>query len=263
MASLATVIPEVRALSRGLRLLEILSSQPAGLALAEITKLARLSKSTAHRLLQTLVQNGYATQESSTGRYRPSLKLLRLSSQVVEGTDVAKVVHPHLSHIAETTGETVHLVLLDHDEAVYVAKVESPSPIRMYSKIGMRVPLHCTGVGKVILAHLPEERLLRLLDGGRLQRFTDKTITEPEVLRSHLGEVRLRGYAIDDGEHEEQVRCIAAPLFARNRQVVGAMSIAAVSYRVDLKMLRGWWPILQWHAEELNAELVPYFDHYI
>lgn len=263
MASFPAVVPEVRALSRGLRLLEILASEPAGLALAEITQLAQLSKSSAHRLLHTLVHNGYASQESTTGRYHPSLKLLRLSSQLVEEASLAAVAHPHLSDIADVTRETVHLVLLDNDDAVYVAKVESPSPIRMYSKIGMRVPLHCTGVGKAILAHLPEDRLQHLVDNGRLQQFTEKTITDPTALRGDLAEVRQRGYAIDDGEHEEPVRCIAAPLFARDRQVVGAMSIAAVSYRVDLETLRGWWPILQSHAEQLNAELVPYFDRYI
>lgn len=263
MASLPAAVPEVRALSRGLRLLEILASEPAGLALAEITQQAQLSKSSAHRLLQTLVHNGYVAQETTTGRYHPSLKLLRLSSQLVDEASLAEVVHPHLSHIAEVTRETVHLVLLDHDDPVYVEKVESPNPIRMYSKIGMRVPLHCTGVGKAILAYLPEERLQQLVDNGRLERFTENTITNPEALRRHLAEVRRQGYAIDDGEHEEPVRCIAAPLFARDRQVVGAVSIAAVSYRVDVETLRGWWPVLQSHAEQLNAELIPFFDRYI
>lgn len=263
MASLPAAVPEVRALSRGLRLLEILASEPGGLSLADITQLAQLSKSSAHRLLHTLIHNGYVSQESSTGRYLPSLKLLQLSSQLMEDASVAVVAHPHLSDIAEATGETVHLVLLDHDDAVYVAKVESPSPIRMYSKIGMRVPLHCTGVGKVILAHLPEERLRQLIDNGRLEQFTENTITDPAALRRHLAEIRRLGYAIDDGEHEEPVRCIAAPLFARDRQVVGAMSIAAVSYRVELDTLRGWWPVLHAHADQLNAELVPYFDRYI
>jgi len=263
VASLPAAVPEVRALTRGLRLLEILAAEPAGLALTEITQLAQLSKSSAHRLLQTLIHNGYVSQESSSGRYRPSLKLLQLGSQLAEQASLASLAHPHLSQIAEFTGETVHLVVLEGDDAVYVAKVESPSPIRMYSKIGMRVPLHCTGVGKAILAHLPEDRLLQLADNGRLQRFTDNTITDPAALRRHLADVRRRGYAIDNGEHEEPVRCIAAPLFARDRRVVGAMSIAAVSYRVDLKTLRGWWPLLRSHAEQLNAKLVPYFDRYI
>jgi DNA-binding IclR family transcriptional regulator len=132
----------------------------------------------------------------------------------------------------------------------------------MYSQIGNRAPLHCTGVGKAVLAFLPEEQREALLNGGDLQRYTDNTLTDPDVLRAHLAQIRAQGFAIDNGEHEEHVRCIAAPLFARTGQVVGAISIAAVSYRVNLPTLLSWQPMLSERAHQLNAELAHYFDRY-
>jgi DNA-binding IclR family transcriptional regulator len=253
---------KVRALSRGLCLLEVLAAAPNGLSLSEIAREANLSKSSTHRLLQTLVMNGYILQDPNGGHYHLSFKLLELSSYLIQDTNLNMVARPHLEHLAQNTGETVHLVLLDHNTAVYVEKVESPNPIRMYSRIGMRAPLHCTGIGKAILAFLPSERRDTLINHRELKRYTKNTITDPEELHTHLAEIRKCGYSTDDGEHEEHVRCIAAPLFARNGQVVGAMSIAAISYRVDMTTLLSWWPSLNEHASQLNTELIHYFERF-
>jgi DNA-binding IclR family transcriptional regulator len=254
---------EVRALSRGLQILEILACHSQGLPLSTIAREAGLAKSSTHRLLRTLVLNGYVRQDSChADNYFPSLKLLTLSSTLAQDTDLTAVARPHLEFLTQTTGETVHLVLLDRDCAVYVAKVDSPNPIRMYSQIGNRAPLHCTGVGKAILAFLPVERRDAVL-GGHLQHYTNNTLTDPAELRTQLDQIRLQGYAIDTGEHEEHVWCIAVPLFARTGQAVGAVSIAAVSYRVDLTTLESWQPLLSERAGQLNAELAHYFDRYI
>ncbi len=253
----------MRALSRGLRLLEILADTPDGLPLTELTEEALLSKSSTHRLLQTLMNNGYVLQNSTTSHYLPSLKLLELGSRLLQDYDLHDVARALLQNLTTATGETVHLVLLDHNSAVYIEKVESPNPIRMYSNIGMSVPLHCTAVGKAILASLPEDRLGIYFQSNQLTRFTETTITEPALLKVHLEEIRSRGFAIDDGEHEEEVRCIAAPLFARTQEVVGAVSIAAVSFRVSMEQLMGWVPDLRAVATQLNTDLAHYFDRYI
>jgi DNA-binding IclR family transcriptional regulator len=253
---------EVRALSRGLRLLEILACHSQGLSLSDVARKTGLAKSSAHRLLKTLILNGYVRQDSSiTDYYFASLKLLTLASKLIQDTDLTALARPHLEWLAKTTGETAHLVLLDHDSAVYVGKVESPNPIRMYSQIGHRAPLHCTGVGKAILAYLPDEQQAAALN-GQVQRYTANTLTDPDALRAHLRQIRAQGYAIDNGEHEDNVRCIAAPLFARTGRVVGAVSIAAVSYRVDLPTLESWEPVLAESARQLNTELAHYFDRY-
>jgi IclR family KDG regulon transcriptional repressor len=253
---------EVRALSRGLHILEILASHSQGLSLSAIARKSGLAKSSTHRLLQTLIMNGYVRQDTeNSDNYFPSFKLLTLSSQLIQHTDLTVIAHPHLEFLAEMTGETVHLVLLDHDHAVYVAKVESPNPIRMYSQIGHRAPLHCTGVGKAILAFMPEEHQNAVLKGD-LPRYTANTLSDPGALRAHLEQIRCHGYAIDNGEHEENVRCIAMPLLTSAGRVVGAVSIAAVSYRVDLPTLESWQPLLAEHVHQLNTELAHYLDCY-
>jgi DNA-binding IclR family transcriptional regulator len=254
---------EVRALARGLQILEILASDTRGLALSTIAREARLAKSSTHRLLQTLMKNGYVAQDSShSDHYFPTLKLLTLSNKLIEDTNLSIVARPHLEFLARASGETVHLVLLDQGSVVYIEKVESPNPIRMYSQIGNRAPLHCTGVGKAVLAFLPEKQREAFLNSDPLRRYTDHTLAQPDVLREHLVQIRAQGYAIDNGEHEEHVRCIAMPLFARNGQVVGAVSIAAVSYRVEVPTLLSWQPLLAERVRQLNMELAHYFDRY-
>ncbi|MFQ5932666.1 MAG: IclR family transcriptional regulator, partial [Nitrospiraceae bacterium] len=255
--------PEVRALARGLRVLEIMTDSPRGLPLSRIAAGTGLSKSSAHRLAQTLVHEGYLLQKQENGHYFPSLKVLRLGHKLIEDTDLTAVSRPHLQLLAYETGETAHLVLLDGEAMVYVDKVESPNPIRMYSRIGLRAPAHCTGAGKAILAFLSPERLENVLGGRTLKRYTESTITDRQELTRHLAEVRQRSFAIDDGEHEDQVRCLATPLFAANGEPAGALSIAAVSYRVDLETLVGWWPLLQERSRALSADLTHYFDRYI
>jgi IclR family KDG regulon transcriptional repressor len=253
---------EVRALSRGLLILEILAAHSQGLSLSAIARKSGLAKSSTHRLLQTLLINGYVRRDArNSDHYLPSFKLLTLSSQLIQDTDFVVIAHPHLEVLAKETGETVHLVLLDHDQAVYVAKVESPNPIRMYSQIGHRAPLHCTGVGKAILAFLPRERQNAVLKGD-LPRHTDHTLTDPGELRAELDHIRRQGYAIDNGEHEDNVLCIAMPLQSRAGQVVGAVSIAAVSYRVDLPTLESWQPLLLEHVNQMNTEMAHYLDCY-
>jgi DNA-binding IclR family transcriptional regulator len=233
------------------------------MSLSAIARNVGLAKSSTHRLLQTLLLNGYVKQDiHNNDNYFPSLKLLTLSSNLMRYADLNAVARPHLQFLAKITDETVHLVLLDQNRAVYVEKVESPNPIRMYSQIGSRAPLHCTGVGKAILAFLPEERWDAELSDG-LARYTDNTLTDPDQLRENLQQIRVQGYAIDNEEHEKYVRCIAVPLFAHTGQVVGAVSIAAVSYRVDLPTLESWQPMLSDRARQLNAEVMHFLDRYI
>lgn len=249
-------------MSRGLLILEILASHSQGISLSAMAHEAGLAKSSTHRLLQTLMRNGYVRQDThKSDHYFPSFKLLTLSSELIQSTGLTVIAHPHLEFLAKMTGETVHLVLLDHDQVVYVAKVESPNPIRMYSQIGHRAPLHCTGVGKAILAFMPEERQNLVLT-GELRRYTATTLTDARTMRDHLQQIRRQGYAIDNGEHEDNVRCIAMPLLRSTGQVVGAVSIAAVSYRVDLPTLESWHPLLAERIRQLNTELAYYLDCY-
>jgi DNA-binding IclR family transcriptional regulator len=253
---------EVQALTRGLKLVEILSDAPEGLPLSTIAEEANLSKSSTHRLLNTLKINGYAIQDNIKGFYFPSMKFLELSRSLLQDSNLSSIARRYMEPLADLTGETIHFVLLDHDAAVYVEKVESPNTIRMYSRIGKRAPLHCTGVGKAILAFLPKDHLEEIVREKPLQSYTDTTIIDPDAMLSHLEEIRKRGYAIDNGEHENDILCIATPLFTRAGQVVGAISVSAVSYRVNLETVESWAPLLQKYTKQLNSELAYFFDRY-
>lgn len=247
--------PSTRALSRGLQIIDILAEGRDGLGLTEIARQAGLSKSSTHRLLHTLAQDGFVTQDDDSSHYRLSLKLLWLASNLVDGLGLDQLIQPLLEELARTTRETVHMALLDGNMAVYVEKIDSPSSIRMYSRVGKRVPLHCTGLGKAILAHLPKERVQEIIAIEGLPRRTANTITKPKALSEHLALIRSRGYALDEEEHEEGIRCIAAPLFDRQNRVVGALSITALAFRVDRDLLLSWWPQLRDCAQKVNTVL--------
>jgi DNA-binding IclR family transcriptional regulator len=253
---------EVRALTRGLQIIEILSKTPEGLPLSEISKEANLSKSSTHRLLNTLKVNGFAFQDNKERVYYPSMKLLELSSTLMQRTNISDVARQNMEPLAELTRETIHFVIRDHDSVVYIEKVESPNTIRMYSSIGKRAPLHCTGVGKAILAFLPEDQIESIVREKPLKEYTQTTITDPEKLLTNLEEIRIRGYALDDAEHEENICCVAAPLFTRTGKVVGAISISAVSFRANLEKVESWAPMLLQHTKQLNTKLEYYFDRY-
>lgn len=243
-----------RALSRGLNLIGILARSNGGLPLSALARRAQLSKSSAHRLLLTLVQEGFVVRDGDRPNYRLGLKLLWLASDLVDGLGLDRLVRPVLEELVNATHETVHMAMLDGDVAVYVDKIESPHAIRrMYSRVGKRVPFHCTGLGKAMLAHLPEARARTILSEEGMPRRTAHTIVESGRLFHHLATIRSQGYALDDEEHEEGIRCIASPVFDRERQVLGAISIATLAYRVNRRKLLSFWPPLREAAEKATV----------
>ena len=166
----------------------------------ELAEETGLAKSTVHRLLASLVGLGYVVQDEENGHYRLTLKMFELSSGIVDSMDIMGVAKAHLERLSQRTGEAVHLVIRDGRDIVYIYKTES-GPMRMSSRVGLRSPLYCTGVGKAILATLPGDELEDIWTHSNVQKLTDKTITDLEELRSQLVEVRANGYAIDDEEN--------------------------------------------------------------
>ncbi len=247
--------PSTRALTRGLRIIDILADGRAGLPLTEIARKAGLSKSSTHRLLQTLVQEGFATQDGDSSRYRLSLKLLSLSSNLIAGLGLDQLVRPLLEELSQATKQTIHLALWDSSVAVYAQKIDAPGSIRMYSQVGKRVPIYCTGLGKAILAFLPEERAKEVVAAEELRPHTPNTITKSEALLEHLSLIRSRGYALDEEEHEEGIRCIATPLLDRQSHVLGAVSITTLAFRVDKETMLSWWPQLRDCAQQIATIL--------
>jgi IclR family acetate operon transcriptional repressor len=225
----------VLSLEKGLKILAALAAAGEGIGLSDLSRRLGLNKSTVYRMLTTLKAYGYVDQEPTTGKYILGLKILELSGSLLDRLDVRAVAHPYLKELAARSQEVAHMVVKDGDEAVYIDKVEGNRTIRMYSQIGRRVALHSTAVGKAILAFLPPEEVEKIIARRDLPRFTSRTITTMAALQAELARVRERGYSIDDGENEEGIRCVGAPIFDYRGQVVAALSISGPTLHVTLE----------------------------
>jgi DNA-binding IclR family transcriptional regulator len=224
---------QVRSVLRALELLQAFTPDEPELGVTDLANRLGINKSTVYRLLVTLETGKFVQRDPTTGKYRLGIKLFELGSLVQNLLELRKVARPHLERLQEQCGETIHLAVLDEGQVLYVDKLESPRPVQMYSRVGRRAPAHCTGLGKVLLASLPPEEVDAIIARNGLKRFTENTITDPRKLHDHLALVRQRGYATDNGEHEELIRCAAAPIRDHTGSVVAAVSITTIGVRFD------------------------------
>lgn len=227
----------VQSVSRIFELIEVLAAHPAGAGLQNLATEAHLAKSTAHRLLGSLVSLGYAVQDVQTGKYRLTLKMFEISSGIVNSMDIMSVAKLHLERLSQRTAEAVHLVIRDGADVVYIYKTES-GPMRMSSRIGLRSPLYCTGVGKAILATLPDAEVEQIWHHSRLQKLTGRTVTDLDQLRSQLQTVRNCGYAIDDEENELGIRCVALAIPGPGGRADSAFSISGLAPYMTAERIR-------------------------
>ena len=208
-------------------------------AVMEVSSALGLNKSTAHRVLNSLVYMGYARQNEKTGRYEPSLKIVDMANKVMKHMDIVQVVRPYLRRLMELTNETVHFVERDGVDAVYIDKVEAyRNGIQMVSRIGSRIPLYCSGVGKAIAACMDEQEVEELWNRSSIVPLTSHTITDFQTFKKELAEIRERGYALDNEENEDGVRCIAVSLKEYTGSVKYAFSISAPVSRMENDRIR-------------------------
>lgn len=218
----------VQSLTRGFELLEVLSDAGGEAGLSELAGLTGLAPATIHRLVRTLLGLGYLRQLPNR-RYTLGPRLVRLGDTAARL--LGRWAHPVLTGLVATVGETANLAVLDGDLATYVAQVPSLHSMRMFTEIGRRVPLHCTGVGKALLTLLPVAEVDALITRTGLPAVTATTITDPAGLHAALATARQRGYVRDDGEQEQGVRCIAAPVAGPHGPV--AVSVSGPQSRID------------------------------
>jgi DNA-binding IclR family transcriptional regulator len=220
--------------ANSIRLTKAFSENEFEMGISALAIRLGLAKSTVHRLASTLVEYDILEQNRETGKYRLGLALFELGTLVRRKMDTASESREQMYSLAQASGETVQLAVFDHQSVLYIRILESRQAVRMSTIAGARAPAHCTGVGKVLLAHQPQDVIGRVLDAG-LKRYTDATITEPAVLAEELAAIRAKGYAIDDEEIEVGLRCVAAPIRNHSGRVIAAISVAAPVQRMTKK----------------------------
>ena len=242
----------VQSIDRVLDILEALSAAPQGLALSELAAATSLHASTAHRLLASLANRGYVRKDPQSGKYRLTLRLYEISRRVSSVLDLFTASKPILETLSNEVKEVIHLVERDGNDVVYLYKMEPFSrPISITSSVGLHNPMYCTGVGKSIMAYLPEKEVRTIWEQTQVVRFTPKTIATWEELQADLALIRQRGYAIDD----LGVRCIAAPIYSWNGTPLGAMSISGPAVRMTDSAIAEFAPKLLYTAGEISESM--------
>ena len=244
----------VQSLDRAFTLLELLCKIPGGLAIHQITQITGLHKSTVHRMLSAMAARGYV-RKMGDGVYRAGMRVCELSDYVQQNLDVVELAREPMERLSRRTGETVHLVERDGDEVVYIYKVESiHGAIRMVSRIGMRRPMYCTGMGKAILAFQPDSSVLDYWKETTHESYTAHTIVRQEAFLREIQEIRRQGYALDNEENELGVRCVAAAIPDWQGTVSHALSISAPISRMTDERIRALVPQLM----EVRNEIASY-----
>lgn len=240
----------VQSLDRAFALLEIMAEAGGEISLSQLADGSGLPLPTIHRIIRSLVSNGYVRQLPSR-RYALGPRLIGLgeSASRMLGT----WARPHLAHLVDQLGETANLAMLDGDRVVYVAQVPSPHSMRMFTEVGRRVLPHATGVGKALLAQLAEDTALAMVRRTGLPRFTDHTLVDEVAFAAELARIRQRGYSVDDGEQEVGVRCVAVPVEGGPSMV--ALSISGPETRVTWETVDRAAPILRATAAQLANDL--------
>lgn len=215
------VLDRVAAFGRPVRFSEVLAASP-------------YPKATLFRVLRSLARQGMLGFDAGNGTYVPGVRLLRLAHLAWRQASLAPLARPHLDALSRRLGETIHLAQLDGAHVLYVDKRNAATPVEMFSEAGKVGPAWCTGVGKAMLAFLPEATLAALLPQMSFHAFTAATLTDPAALSADLALTRARGYALDAEEHEPGILCLAVPVLSASGRMLGAISVTSTSARTTL-----------------------------
>jgi len=256
-----TATAQVQSLTRGLSILEALARAEGGLTLTDVSQRVDLPPSTTHRLLATLDRMGYVYQAGELGRWYVGLGAFVVGSTFLASRDFVTQSHPYMRRLMEQAGETANLAILDGTEAVFIDQVQCRETMRTIVRLGSRVPLHASGVGKALFAALPDEQIEAILKVKGLPRITEHTITSTETMWSALRVIRQRGWSFDDEEHLPGTRCVAAPIFDEHAEPLGAISLAGPSTRLPDERIRQLGPVVAHAAEELTRKLGGHQPH--
>lgn len=228
----STGAAQVQSLSRALSLLEHLASAESGISLTDLARRAHLAPSTAHRLLATLEQQGFAELDAGRGLWVVGVRAFAVGNAFLAHRDFVAAARPLMRRLMEESGESVNLGILEDGEVVFLSQVECREMMRMFVRLGGRVPAHASGVGKALLAAFPETRVDAILEQRGLRRFTDNTIDTRAILREDLIKSRMRGYSIDNEEHAVGLRCVASTIHDEFTEPIAAISLSGPRARI-------------------------------
>jgi IclR family transcriptional regulator, KDG regulon repressor len=248
-------MPIIQSVERALKILDLFDEHKSELKITEISEMMGLHKSTVHSLLKTLQVHSYIDQNPEDGKYRLGLKLAERGNLVINNMDIRKTARKYLLDLSTKTGQTVHLGILDGREGVYIDKVEGEQSIIRYSRIGRRLPLHSTAIGKVLLAYQPLNEIELLLKDYEFQYQTNSTIMNEDIFRKEIGKVKQQGFAVDDQENEQGVRCAAVPIFNGKGHVLAAISISTLISRVNDEEMNNFVHLLKTSCNELSEQM--------
>jgi DNA-binding IclR family transcriptional regulator len=228
----------IQSVTNALDLMEEFRGDDTELGVTELSKRLGLHKNNVFRLLATLESRGYMEQNKITGNYRLGLKVLELGQVFIKHMGLLKMARPVLEEIRDRCNETAYLAVIRDDRVVYVDVVEATRPVRVISRVGVGLPVYCSAVGKSQIAYESVDEIDRILAEHTMQRYTEHTITDRDQLLKHLEVVRQQGYALDDEEFDEGIRCVGVPVRDYTRRVIAGISVSGPAYRFTDERLR-------------------------
>jgi len=244
----------VQSIGRAFSILETVARHRDGIGLAELSKSVGLHNSTTFHLVRTMVSLGYIRQMKDTKRYRIGRPLFALAANCLDEMEMVSLSTPVLEDLAREAGECAHFAVRMGDAVVVLARTSGPGAFQLTDRVGVVRPAHCTALGKVILSALPPGQLERFLERAELKAQTSKSITDPRRLKAEIDEVRRDRIAVDDGEFDAEVRCVAVPVRDFTGQVIGALGISGPVWRLSMQALQSRGKMLQAAADRLSAE---------
>ena len=250
----------MKSLRKALDLIEIIG-ETGNIGIRELSARTGFPPATVHRIIATLVERGYLQQNQNNRNYSLSTRFLEFADSIQQRFDLIPIARPHLEQLSMNSGENVNLCVLDGPVVVYIDHVHSQKHVlRTFTRLGARVPLYATGVGKVYLSKMGADELDTYLDSVKLERYTGKTITDRNTMLKELRMIKKQGYAVDDQEKESGVRCVAAPIFDYNGSMAAAISISGAAQWITRERIKPLARMVMDCAERISTELGYKYD---
>lgn len=245
-----------QSLAHGLNILFLFDTAHPSFTVAEMSKRLKYSQSKAYRMIRTLVRYNLIQENPGTARYSLGLNALRIGLLAQQSLNLSQVARPFMKELVSLAKETVLLTVVNGSRAVCLERVESEGAIRYtLFQPGASIPLHCGASSKILMAYLPEEEWDRIIAKEGLRRYTSNTIARKGQLKTHLREIRRKGYAFSDQEIDRDVRAIAAPILNATGQLVGGLSVAGPAYRITMKKVNILRKLVITYAQRISNQL--------